>query len=319
MANPTPRLADMAHNARVLVMHTFRNWVFRPPVNQGAGRQLAPGNWIGIPPANGIMAVGAEGVVHLWCDVDPTTQMIRDRVVVKHVVSGQVRYQDPFNWVNNQVGGEPLECRQANLVWAAMPNATVQQHIQPCLGWGDVVPPHVVAQTYQYKLYHEYCSHSSLNRVMKNQPKKKKKGAIRKGRKQFPEPFLWYMFESLAKACVAMDRVYNGTGLVHQDIHPGNVFFGDPDPTRFAMYPVLKVADFGSARELTNQVRNRGAIVQDDPVCLAYAAPENSWVVPIPVNQPLQWEAPNMRISKKTNIYQRITGGYHRITTESPK
>ncbi|KAG9684367.1 hypothetical protein KCU95_g13032, partial [Aureobasidium melanogenum] len=286
MANPAPRLADMAANAKLLVMHTFRNWPFVPPANQGAGRPqpIAPGNWLGIPTAGIVMAVGAEGVVHLWCDVDPVTQTIRDRVVVKHVVSGQVRYQDPDNWVNNQVGGQPLECHQANLVWAAIPNPAVQQHIQSCLGWGDVVPPHVVPQTYQYKLYHEYCSQSSLNRVMKNQPRKKKTGAKRKGRKQFSEPFLWYMFESLAKACVAMDTVYNNTGLVHQDMHPGNIFFGDPDPNRFATYPVLKVADFGSARELTHQ--------------------ENSWLYPIPMNGPFPWEASNMIITKKTNICQ---------------
>lgn len=198
-------------------MYTFRNWPFVPPANQGAGQRGIPlGNWIGIPPTNGVMAVGAEGVVHLWCDVDPTTQRIRDRVVVKHVVSGQARYQDPVNWVNQQVGGVPLECHNANLVWAAMHAPADRQHIQSCLGYGDVVPPHVAPQTYQYKLYHEYCPQSSLNRVMKNQPRKKKKGANRKGRKQFPEPFLWYMFESLAKACDAMNRTYSMTGLVHQ-------------------------------------------------------------------------------------------------------
>lgn len=217
MANPTPRLADMAHNARMRVMSNFRNWAFGPPANQGAGqRPITPGNWLGIPPANSVMAAGAEGVVHLWCDVDPVSQRIRDRVVVKHVVSGQARYEDQVNWVNNQVGGVPLECHHANLVWAAMHVPADRQHIQSCLGYGDVVPPHVVPQTYQYKLYHEYCSQSSLNRVMKNQPRKKKKGATRKGRKQFPEPFLWYMFESLAKACDAMNRTYNMTGLVHQ-------------------------------------------------------------------------------------------------------
>ncbi|KAG9560183.1 hypothetical protein KCU71_g9138, partial [Aureobasidium melanogenum] len=306
MANPAPRLADMAANARDLVMHTFRNWPFVPPANQGAGRQqpIAAGNWLPIPTAGIVMAMGAEGVVHLWCDINTATQRIRDRVVVKHVVSGQTRYLDPDNWVNNQVGGQPLECHQANIVWAAIPNPADQQHIQSCLGWGDVVPPHVAPQTYQYKLYHEYCSQSSLNRVMKKQPRKKKAGAVRKGRKQFPEPFLWYMFESLAKACVAMETVYNNNGLVHQDMHPGNVFFGDPDPTRFATYPVLKVADFGSARELTHQVRARGSIVQSDPVCLTYAAPENSWLYPIPMHAPFPWEASNMAITKKTNIYQ---------------
>ncbi|KAH0368560.1 hypothetical protein KCU65_g3906, partial [Aureobasidium melanogenum] len=308
MANLAPRFADMTANVKAQVKHAFRNWPFVAPANLGAGRVgpqpiAAPGNWLPIPSANTVMATGAEGVVHLWCDVDINTQRIHDRVVVKHVVSGQARYQDRDNWVNNQVGGQPLECRQANLVWAAIP--AVQQHIQSCLGWGDVVPPNVVPQTYQYKLYHEYCSQSSMNRVMKNQTRKKKKpGAKRRIRRQLPEPFLWYMFESLAKACVAMDNAYSPRGLVHQDMHPGNIFFGDPDPTRFATYPVLKVADFGSSREITTQVRNRGPIVQNDPVCLNYAAPENSWNTPIPMHGPFPWEARNMVISKKTNIYQ---------------
>lgn len=223
MANPAPRLADMVANVRLQVIQAFRNLPFVPPAHQGAGRQqqIAPAtvaNWLGIPPANDVMATGAEGVVHVWCDVHPTTRIIRDRVVVKRVVSGQVRYQDPVNWVGGHVGGEPLECHYANQVWAAMPAAD-RQHIQSCLGWGDVVPPHAPAaqQTYQYKLYHEYCSQSSLNRVMKTtQPRRKKKGATKKGRKQLPEPFLWYMFESLAKACDAMNRSYPGVGLVHQ-------------------------------------------------------------------------------------------------------
>ncbi|KAG9947017.1 hypothetical protein KCU85_g6171, partial [Aureobasidium melanogenum] len=307
MANPAPRFADMAANVKAQVMHAFRNWPFVPPANPGVGRPqpiTSSNNWRPIPSENTVMATGAEGVVHLWCDVDTATQRILDRVVVKHVVSGQTRYQDPDNWVNNQVGGEPLECRQANLVWAAIPNPAVQQHIQSCLGWGDVVAPDVVPQTYQYKLYHEYCSQSSMNRVMKNQPRKKRPCAKRKSRKQLPEPFLWYMFESLAKACVAMDTTYNPRGLVHQDMHPGNIFFSDPDPNRFATYPVLKVADFGSSREITPQVRNRGPIVQSDPVCLTYAAPENSWNTPIPMHGPFPWEAPTMIITRKTNIYQ---------------
>lgn len=157
----------------------------------------------------------AEGIVHLWCRVDPLTQIIRDRVVVKEVVSGAQRYLDPNNWLNAQVGGEPLECHQANVVWLATAPAN-QQHIQDCLGWGAVLPTVAPQQTYRYKLYHEYCAHANLSKVMKNQPKRKKKGAARKGKRQFSEPFLWYMFESLAKACVGMDAAYASNGVVHQ-------------------------------------------------------------------------------------------------------
>jgi serine/threonine protein kinase len=181
-----------------------------------------PTNWVGIPPQNDVMATGAEGIVHLWCDIDPNTRIIRDRVVVKNVVSGSARYMDPHNWANGIVGGKPLEYHQANVIWAATPPAH-QQHIQGCLGWGGVVPTTVpiAQQTFRFKLYNEYCAHGNLHRLMKTQPKRKKWGAKKKGKKSFPEPFLWYMFESLAKACAGMEAAYthpNGTsdGVVHQ-------------------------------------------------------------------------------------------------------
>jgi hypothetical protein len=231
------RFADMAPAAQDRLIQRFRNWAFLPPPaphavghatgGRGQGQRLiasnthaVPTNWVGIPPPNGVMATGAEGVVHLWCDVDPHTQIIRDRVVVKNVVSGAARYMYPHNWANGIIGGEPLECHQANVVWLATTQAD-RQHIQECLGWGAVVSPTNVHQTYKYRLYHEYCAHGNLHRVMKTQPKRKKSGAKKKGKKSFPEPFLWYMFESLAKACVGMEAAYtlpDGTsdGVVHQ-------------------------------------------------------------------------------------------------------
>jgi hypothetical protein len=231
------RFADMTSAAQDRLIQRFRNWAFLPPPappaaghatgGRGQGQRLiasnthtVPTNWVGIPPPNGVMATGAEGVVHLWCDVDPHTQMIHDRVVVKTVVLGSARYLDQNNWVNRTVGGEPLECHQANVVWLATTQAD-RQHIQECLGWGAVVSPTNVHQTYKYRLYHEYCAHKNLDKVMKILPRRRKAGAARRGKKRFPEPFLWYMFESLAKACVGMEAAYthaNGIsdGVVHQ-------------------------------------------------------------------------------------------------------
>ncbi|KEQ77673.1 hypothetical protein M436DRAFT_37105 [Aureobasidium namibiae CBS 147.97] len=230
MALPTSRYYDMAPIAQAQLIRGFLRWAFRLPGNQavttggqGLGqRAIAAGVWRPIVlPANGVMATGGEGIVHLWCRVDPNNLTIQDRVVVKNVVSGSTRYLDPHNWASDTVGGEPLECRQANVVWSVTTPAD-RKHIQACLGWGDVVPPHYVAQNYRYKIYNEYCAHKNLHKIMKNQPKRKKKGAVRRGRRQFPEPFLWYMFESLAKACIGMNRAYMYTGVVHQDLHPGN-------------------------------------------------------------------------------------------------
>ncbi|KAI4849754.1 hypothetical protein E4T44_03151 [Aureobasidium sp. EXF-8845] len=290
------RLANLAPNVRAQLILAFRNWNFVPPPatsNPTAGpghlqRVVGAGNWRPITSPNGVMATGAEGIVHLWCNVDPITLLIRDRVVVKEVVSGSTRYSIVHNWVERRVGGEPLECHQANVVWEATAPAD-RQHIQACLGWGNIQPPNTAPaqSTYRYKLYHEYCAHKNLDKVMKILPRRKKAGAAKKGKRQFSEPFLWYMFESLAKACVGMDAAYtrpNGTsdGVVHQ----------------FPMYPVLKVADFGSARRIATAVVNRGQMVRDDPVCIAYAAPvglimasamrrlnplpENNWRDPLP-------------------------------------
>jgi hypothetical protein len=222
------RFVDMQPAARTRLIDRFLTWAFTLPGGhptgittggQGQGQRVIGGgpNWMPIASPNGVMVTGAEGIVHLWCDVDPNNQTIQDRVVVKNVVSGSQRYLDRNNWANRIVGGEPLECHQANVIWVAA-TAANQQHIQACLGWGDVVLTTTpqAQQTYRYKLYHEYCAHKNLDKVIKNQPKRKKKWAARKGRKQFPEPFLWYMFESLAKACVGMDAAYNNSGVVHQ-------------------------------------------------------------------------------------------------------
>jgi serine/threonine protein kinase len=76
-----------------------------------------------------------------------------------------------------------------------------------------------------------------------------------------PEPTIWYMFDSLAMAGLAMEQklkaepgqLFKAQELeeaVHLDIKPGNVFFGDyprQDSISFAMYPTCKLGDFGSA------------------------------------------------------------------------
>jgi serine/threonine protein kinase len=76
-----------------------------------------------------------------------------------------------------------------------------------------------------------------------------------------PEPTIWYMFDSLAKAGLAMEQKLEAEPgqllkaqeleeVVHLDIKPGNVFFGDyprQDSISFAMYPTCKLGDFGSA------------------------------------------------------------------------
>jgi hypothetical protein len=88
------RFGDETPNAKLRLMNRFLNWAFRPPPPAGSatgGRGPGPrpraiaghnNNWLPITAPNGIMATGAEGIVHLWCQVNPATLIIRDRVVV---------------------------------------------------------------------------------------------------------------------------------------------------------------------------------------------------------------------------------------------
>jgi serine/threonine protein kinase len=64
-----------------------------------------------------------------------------------------------------------------------------------------------------------------------------------------PEPTIWYMFDSLAMPG-QLFKAQELEEVVHLDIKPGNVFFGDyprQDSISFAMYPTCKLGDFGSA------------------------------------------------------------------------
>ncbi|THY48238.1 hypothetical protein D6C99_05526 [Aureobasidium pullulans] len=58
--------------------------------------------------------------------------------------------------------------------------------------------------------------------------------------------------------------------------------------------------DFGSSRKLTNGVQGRAANsgILNDPMFLAFAPPELSTLAGV------GWEVTNMRVSKKSNIYQ---------------
>jgi serine/threonine protein kinase len=71
---------------------------------------------------------------------------------------------------------------------------------------------------------------------------------------RIPEPFLWHVVESLAIAGLLLERgvvdgnpMRNWETIVHRDLRPANIFFGDPDPERFNRYPTPKIGDWGLA------------------------------------------------------------------------
>lgn len=196
--------------AQQRVKRAFRNWRFvRPPWQPEDQRSITAGDWVAVPPSDDVLATGGEGVVHLWCKIDPQTSVIIDTVIVKQVVPGAARFLMPRNWRNGNVGGEPMECYQMNLVQAQMSQRD-RQHIVDCLGWGGID-----SRLWRYKLYMEYCVYGDLTMIMRQQKNQRHTGRSRKFKRAWPEPFIWYMFRSLARACLAMEKTYNGTGMVH--------------------------------------------------------------------------------------------------------
>ncbi|THY14487.1 hypothetical protein D6D01_08115 [Aureobasidium pullulans] len=81
------------------------------------------------------------------------------------------------------------------------------------------------------------------------------------------------------------------------------VFFSAPDPTRFSLYPIPKVADFGSSRNLGDPgVRDRSDVVRRDACCMLFAPPELA-----KINDGVTWEVKDgasATLSNKTNVWQ---------------
>jgi hypothetical protein len=131
------RLAIPEH-IQVLIADSFRSINFAAPLNQPINRTISSSTrWVPAPhpPTRKGFAEGSEGLVNLWCLLDGD-QKITDRIVVKQVHPGATRYNDPLNWKDGAVGGEPRECAMANAVWPALPVAH-KKHVLECLGWGD--------------------------------------------------------------------------------------------------------------------------------------------------------------------------------------
>jgi hypothetical protein len=110
-----PAFVNLPDAVQWAIRQTFRHWAFQPPQNRARNqRQIVTGTgqWVAIPPANDVMAVGGEGAVHLWCLVDPATQTITDRIIVKQVMPGTQRFQMrrmcKFCWKSLLAARDPL-------------------------------------------------------------------------------------------------------------------------------------------------------------------------------------------------------------------
>ncbi len=75
----------------------------------------------------------------------------------------------------------------------------------------------------------------------------------------FPEAFIWHIFYSIVNAlCYCRygtnapnpHRAIQGWDqIVHADLKPENMFLAAPDDAETALYPSLKLADFGRASD----------------------------------------------------------------------
>ncbi|KAI4748114.1 hypothetical protein E4T50_01578 [Aureobasidium sp. EXF-12298] len=201
---------------QALIADSFRNINFAATISQSTNRNITPSTrWVPAPhaPTQKGFAEGSEGLVNLWCLLDGDDKIV-DRIIVKQVHPGATRYDDPSNWKDGVVGGEPRECALANAVWAALPDAH-KKHVLECLGWCDCKGE----PRWRYRLYFEYSAHGDLSTIIQGQ----KGDLVRTGQKRkadddevlLPEPFIWYLFESLAEVICAMTLAGDGQGMIH--------------------------------------------------------------------------------------------------------
>ncbi|KEQ93798.1 hypothetical protein AUEXF2481DRAFT_6379 [Aureobasidium subglaciale EXF-2481] len=294
--------AAIPERIQELIAASFHNLPFAVPTNWPIGRSISTnGRWVPAPlgPGKRGFGEGSEGLVNLWCLLDENN-VVGDRIIIKQIHVGATRYNDPSNWTDGTVGGEPRECAMANAVCGALPESHAE-HVLECLGWGDCRGE----PRWRYRLYFEYCNYGDLTTIVEAQRRdtvapgsKRKADDDGDGDVLLPEPFIWYLLESLAKATVGLDKA----DILHGDMQMRNVFFGSPDPKRFGIYPTPKVADFGSSRRLADPgVRNRSDLVRRDACCALFAPPELS-----KINDGMDWEVsePGTTLSNKTNVWQ---------------
>ncbi|TKA81902.1 hypothetical protein B0A49_00135 [Cryomyces minteri] len=179
------------------------------------------GNWVG----GWELGAGGLGCVGLWILKDNDGNCIR-RVAVKQVLVQQMYWNSPHFW-HSVDWTQPNEAWLLSRVYQAEPKAAI-----------GYVKCSVDRAKRKFRLFTEFCPHGSLSSVIEE---------YKRGESPLPEPFLWHVFECLARACLVMQQgAVNGPAagwdkeIVHRDLKPGNT------------YPTPKLADFGLSIETSN-------------------------------------------------------------------
>jgi hypothetical protein len=185
-----------------LVHALTQTWAFITPPHSSllTPRAYGQGTWKPAPQSHDTIPLGKgnSGIVHVWLCVDDNNNII-DRVVVKQSVPGFHYYNDPNNWFNGQVGGEPMESVLASAIHAQLllNNPADGKFVAECLGYGDC--QHQSPNLPQYKLYYEYllgdlpgCIEAQwrITKLVKPSGKMNRKRVVQE-QKPFPEGFLW--------------------------------------------------------------------------------------------------------------------------------
>ncbi|KAG9966946.1 kinase-like protein, partial [Aureobasidium melanogenum] len=184
---------------------------------------------------------GGQGHAGLFVKRDPTTQRIIERMAVKEVereTKLELEEEESNPKDDYEFFGPKKDIPREQYMSMIMPKAS-KNTIQI---WGHRLFP----ERNCLRLYMEYCPGGDLTRLLEPY-QTRLLGAL-----AFPEPFLWKLFQDLARAVHAMDNP-SGHGLeedefvAHIDFKPRNIFLCLPDEDNFPKYPLAKLGDFGGA------------------------------------------------------------------------
>lgn len=175
---------------------------------------------------------GGQGFANLYVQLDSSATIL-DRRVVKDT------YMDAWQWMHaacwfpdvyDSDSRKPVEVKALEVL-----RDMAGDFVVSCTD--AVLSP----EKRMYRIFLEYCSREDLaERVYFCGMK-------------MPEPFIWYVFESLVRAAIFMEqsvwdaKAKKSLTIVHRDIKPGNIFLTDSSTTSYPCYPRPKLADFGIA------------------------------------------------------------------------